>query len=864
MRTSTFAAELEQGHVTRLQDSASDRDLLPPGRQAPLLTVRVAGVDHVPARMRWLRPQTRLALYYDAVGVSAEIAVAADTRHLTLELVALEPAPAVELIIWGPYPTVLRDVVGETVGVVQGGGLAMGIQALNPRTLGGVPVGDSDIAPTQQAFAADDELRDIPEGERQRQLLRGNTAERTPWGSRLAAYCRDRTCARTIANWTMERHQVAPLDDGGVVGSRIAIFVAPASQALETIGGIEQSEGLPHPLLGTEWAKTSPAASASYLIVDFSEGTLDAAVDMAQRAGLDHLYHSGPFHTWGHFELDREAFPHGWDGFRDCVRSAAAAGMKLGFHTLSNFITTSDAYVTPVPDERLAHSGTSALVAVLDPQQTSIGVEDPAFFTPQSTLNTVMIGRELVRYEGVSPDPPWTLTGCTRGAWGTAAGSHPQGAPVKRLQDHPYSVFLTDAQLSQEVAQRIAAFCNHTGAMQLSFDGLEGNFSTGLGEYGTARFTAAWYDHLSPELRGRVINDASMPGHYSWHTYTRMNWGEPWYAGFRESQTRYRLQNQDYFRRNLMPRMLGWFALRADTTLEDAEWLLARAAGFDAGFALATSIDFSGDQIRLDQVLPGGATGELEEILAAVQGWETARMAGAFQDHLKPALQDIDSEFHLEPCGAGAWALYPVYSLKQRLHSSAERLEIDNPYGAQPLALTVRNAGESAIADLQLGLSTAAASPAESGSSAPQHSDSPAPPSAETRSRPPAEPVPLSGASLAMSSEGSADMEALLPMAELLPAGATLRLDTQGRRSIRAASGELIDAAPATEQVVNIQAGAATARLLWRAAESTAEEGTAAGSTAESESRSTAESTADLAVEFRTQGAPWPIGEHQV
>jgi len=39
-----------------------------------------------------------------------------------------------------------------------------------------------------------------------------------------------------------------------------------------------------------------------------------------------------------------------------------------------------------------------------------------------------------------------------------------------------------------------------------------------------------------------------------------------------------------------MPHMLGWFALRPDTSIEDAEWLLARAAGFDAGFALATSL----------------------------------------------------------------------------------------------------------------------------------------------------------------------------------------------------------------------------------------------------------------------------------
>jgi len=88
-----------------------------------------------------------------------------------------------------------------------------------------------------------------------------------------------------------------------------------------------------------------------------------------------------------------------------------------------------------------------------------------------------------------------------------------------------------------------------------------------------------------------VINDASNPGHYFWHIYTRMNWGEPWYAGFRESQLQLRLKNQQFYRRNLMPSMLGWFSLKPETSLEDIEWMLARGAGFDAGFGLATSIE---------------------------------------------------------------------------------------------------------------------------------------------------------------------------------------------------------------------------------------------------------------------------------
>lgn len=151
----------------------------------------------------------------------------------------------------------------------------------------------------------------------------------------------------------------------------------------------------------------------------------------------------------------------------------------------------------------------------------------PEYFTPEATLRTVVIGDELIRYHGVSPEAPWRLLDCTRGAWGTQTTAHDRGAAVGMLLDHPYQVFLTDASLAQEVARTIAALCNHTGALQISFDGLEGNWSTGYGQYGRTLFTTAWYEALSSELRGHIINDASNPGHYNWHVATRMNWENP-------------------------------------------------------------------------------------------------------------------------------------------------------------------------------------------------------------------------------------------------------------------------------------------------------------------------------------------------
>jgi hypothetical protein len=221
--------------------------------------------------------------------------------------------------------------------------------------------------------------------------------------------------------------------------------------------------------------------------------------------------------------------------------------------------------------------------------------------------------------------------------------------------------------------------------MQLSFDGLEGCWSEGMGDYGKQLFTQTWFNNLKPEFQGKVINDASNPGHFFWHIYTRMNWGEPWYAGFRESQLQLRLKNQQFFRRNLMPSMLGWFSLRAETSLEDIEWMLARGAGFNAGFALSTSIETLKKHGRKD------------EILSTIKRWEDARMHGVFTEEQTQKMQDPKNEFHLQVNNNGEYEWQPVYNAfflhEQKVKQPGEPVystyEFNNPTATQPVAFII-------------------------------------------------------------------------------------------------------------------------------------------------------------------------------
>jgi hypothetical protein len=651
-RNASFALD-ERGWLTGI--TFGDRNYMPTA--APLLRLRVLGKMREPSSAMWDSRQARLTLRYADIGAEAKVDLREKPTHITLELVELKGAQAVDLALWGSYPTTIRETVGEIVGVVRDAKCAIGIQALNVKTLGGYPVEESDVEPDSSEADDPGSYPGLPAELKAKQRWRGDTARLTASGSELQCYCRNRDHARVIANWGWEKYDAPAFEDGGVVGSRIALFAVPSSEALATLGAIELAEGLPHPMLEGAWAKQSIHATDSYLIADFGEASIGRAIAMTKRAGLRYLYQSSPFETWGHFWLKPELFPRGWDGFKYCVDEGRKAGVKVGFHMLSNFLTTNDAYVTPKPDPRLARVGTDKLAAATDAAQTEIALDDPGYFRKHSALNTVVIDEELIQYEGVSSEMPWRLLQCTRGAFGTSASAHAKGAEVGRLIDHDYKVFLTDPSLCVEVARKLGEFCNYTGAQQTSLDGLEGNWSTGMGQYGCSLFTKTWWDEMRPEVREAFINDASMPHHFTWHIATRYNWGEPWYAGFRESQTMLRMKNQILYARNLIPRMLGWFSIRKETTLEDAEWLGARSAGFDAGFALAISFESQAQQAAADVEI---AADKLA-ILDAVRRWETARQSGAFPEELKASLQDVTREFHLEDAGPNAWQLRPIH-----------------------------------------------------------------------------------------------------------------------------------------------------------------------------------------------------------
>lgn len=658
-----------QGAVTGIYRNADGRNYLPAGQPAPLLQLRVGGKDYAPDAAAWDASAGRLFLRYDAIGGEAVVKVDAKSTHTVFELVEARPLEKIDLVRWGPYPTTIRRVIGELVGVVRDGEFAVGIQALNAKTQGGVPCADSWESNRFRAVnAATHDAIQFPAAGPVAHY--GSVAQAAPFGSVLQMhawehergdaffpYSRNTPCAGHAplvkTQWPGET----------VVGSRIALFACPEPQVLETLGKIELAEGLPHILVDGEWAKTKfDREPLQQFCFEFGEGTIDDFIAVAQKADIDWIYHNSAWASWGHFPPKPGMFPHGYAGLKACVQKAHAARLKVGMHTLSMFITADDPYVTQ-GDPRLASAQTLKLAKEIGPDDTVIELDGKPVYGPNCN---VRIGNEIIGVARISAAAPWRLEGLFRGNYGSARSAHRAGDDVARCLTFNYgkAIFLPGRELGREIAGNCARIVNEAGLDQWEFDGLESNAAFGVGGYGRNLFLDDWRQGLDPARRNSVILGSSAMDNLSWHTFYGGNWGEPWYDSFRKSMIGYRLEMVRFQARNYLPRMLGQFVIHPDgrnASVADLHWLMAVATGYRAGFSLTFDRDGSsymhGEAASPPEWL---RVPQMDQYLAVIRTWREADKAGVFTPELRARLQDWTREFQLEPAGQAAWDLYPV------------------------------------------------------------------------------------------------------------------------------------------------------------------------------------------------------------
>ena len=575
-------------------------------------------------------------------GGEVRFSIYENVDYLKLEIIASGDYDALLLC---PLGLKIDEVVGEVVGVVQGNGVAFGMQALNAKTNAGIPQEYADAvceALDYQGKSVDVSVKTMPSY--------SLAATRMKKGVRMQFSVHDRSRVTHRRVQGVEGCMVLPVegDDAGIEGASVALFACPKGDALNRIAAIELAENLPHPLVDGEWCKSNRAATKSCLVSDFSASDLDFILEKCQFSGLEYLCHSNAFGTLGHFKWNPDFVTGDDETVRILVEKAKSQGVKLGFRSFCNFISTDDAYVVPHFSDHLLKQGCLELQDDVTANQTDLAVYESSLFDKPMTMNVLQIGDELLTYRTTEVEGNiHLLHNCKRGAFGTKVSAHQKGERVYKLWDHPQGTFLADLSLQEAMSKRLAEIVNATGVSFFMFDGLEACAYSGHDDYAMARFATDCYSAWNHN----VVNDANRLTHNNWHIHTHMNWGELTRRGQLETQ----VKNLDFYRRNLLPAMLGTFRLNLAerelecTSLEDVEWALSKAAGFDAGFGLSVPTIVMRNH------------GKINEIMNAVKNWETLRMAGVFSEGQKALLRDPYTEWHLEKVDEDLFQLYEMH-----------------------------------------------------------------------------------------------------------------------------------------------------------------------------------------------------------
>lgn len=611
--------------------------------------------------------------------------------YIRLQLESLSNRDKIEAVAWGPYATTISQFIGETVGVVHDTTFAIGVQPLQISTTEGVPhlgddaVGDcyiealpghtlpeevKDKAGQVAPFPNVNVDGDMPDYIR---MIRGNAAVGRSYGSDLQFFARDWRQEKVIDY--VGRKQFVSAWNQDYIGTSIALFATPKVDVVDVIGKIEVAEGLPHPEVNGVWIKRLKHQNPAYML--YEGNSLDNALDYADSCNFDLIHIGDIFKSWGHFDLHTSRFPDGAKLIKAFTDKAHQRGKQIGVHTLTMFTSTHDPYVSPIPSDSLAFAGSSKLSKAIGAEDKEIEIDEPDYFHYLGETRSARIGTEIVSYSGVSKEKPYRLLNCTRGQFGTQASTHAAGDKVDKLLNNCYSGFYPDMNLSRVYAKRLAEVCNETGIDLMDFDGYYGGSPTGHGVMGAADFLKTWYEGLDRTM----ISCGSSPFHYWWHTYWFMNWGEPWYDNLRQSQVNYRLENQRYFERNLMPGMLGWFKLEQTYRPEDIEWIQARSAAFDAGYLL-----------RVDESIE--KNGFKSQLFEAIRSWQEVRNNRLLTSEQREKMKDPKREFHLAKMGEKSWKLYEVclqggnrhkYRMVQTGEPLLSKYAFKNPYNKQPI-----------------------------------------------------------------------------------------------------------------------------------------------------------------------------------
>ena len=366
----------------------------------------------------------------------------------------------------------------------------------------------------------------------------------------------------------------------------------------------------------------------TYLVSDFNEEEFGKVMELCHQGGFEYLLHRYPFSSYGHYGWNPSFASKGNRSVASMVNKAAERGVKLGVYAQMDAVSTNDAYFSSRYFSQLSRLGQVDLLCEITADQTELTVHRNDVLNIPSTLNLLLIGKELITYGTLEPvGDLMLLHHCNRGLYGTKSVAHKVSEPVYKLWDSPERFCAPDGDLIDSVRLRLT---DRLDAVGISF-----------------------------------MERSDQGGHLLLNESQRVKNVERW--------------EQEYEERNPndQPMQLGWCQVRVSdrmqpsTALHEVEWFLAKAAAYHAGYGMLVS---RGVMERY---------GQLDRVMELVKRWNRLRDSGLLTEEQKESLRDPYADWHLEPFDDTHYLLFPLQVSRRyrcRYELSADGLGVAEPW----------------------------------------------------------------------------------------------------------------------------------------------------------------------------------------
>ena len=446
-------------------------------------------------------------------------------------------------------------------------------------------------------------------------------------------------------------------------GVSFALAAGPRGDFLKMMRSMTVDSGFPHNPGGGAWSIGSDICRKSYLhAIAPSMDNLDSFIAVCERGGFGTLHlREGWYDKFGHYDVNRKAFPGGIADLKKAVGRIHAAGLAAGMHTLTACIDPLDPWLKTGDVTNLIDWCSYTLAEPLTSGSSELRIAEAPIakhdiiFSYSGNGNVLRIGRELIQYGKMSRDKPYSFGWLKRGAFGTPVSDHPAGAKVHYLQQR-YKAFYPDpdSPLLGKVADSIANVFEECGFDQIYCDGAEGMMS----DYGIHRARHAIAERIGRDGRG-VSNEGSHGGTpHSWWFHSRVgsldvaHW-DP--KRFHDLHLKGSIENARSA--NFLEVQMGWWAFKLSAFhsrtyyLDETEYYAGKNVAWDA----CTSV------IAGDQLTSAPARFHAQRMLTVFGWYEHARLAKAFTAEAIAALKEPRSEFRLRQSEKdGRWYLTRV------------------------------------------------------------------------------------------------------------------------------------------------------------------------------------------------------------